>query len=101
MTRRELDADARCSGDHVLVGHHEPMRIDDDPGTKRGPAALVFVAEPGIAIELVASNQLSNLLRREADIAVRHVRPEQQVGRAAFGFAIACLRMVLRYVPPR
>jgi DNA-binding transcriptional LysR family regulator len=33
--------------------------------------------EPGIAIELVASNQLTNLLRREADIAVRMVRPEQ------------------------
>jgi DNA-binding transcriptional LysR family regulator len=35
-------------------------------------------AEPGIQIELVASNALSNLLRREADIAVRMVRPVQQ-----------------------
>ena len=34
-------------------------------------------AEPGIAVELVASNQISNLLRREADIAVRMVRPAQ------------------------
>ena len=34
-------------------------------------------AEPGIAIELVATNQLTNLLRREADIAVRMVRPVQ------------------------
>jgi DNA-binding transcriptional LysR family regulator len=34
-------------------------------------------AEPGIAIELVATNQLTNLLRREADIAVRMVRPAQ------------------------
>ena len=34
-------------------------------------------AEPGIAVELVASNQLTNLLRREADIAVRMVRPQQ------------------------
>ncbi len=33
--------------------------------------------EPGIQLELIASNQLSNLLRREADIAVRMVRPEQ------------------------
>jgi DNA-binding transcriptional LysR family regulator len=32
---------------------------------------------PGIAVELVSSNQVSNLLRREADIAVRMVRPEQ------------------------
>lgn len=34
-------------------------------------------AEPGIQAELVASNALSNLLRREADIAVRMVRPHQ------------------------
>lgn len=34
-------------------------------------------AEPGIEVELVASNQISNLLQREADIAVRMVRPIQ------------------------
>jgi DNA-binding transcriptional LysR family regulator len=34
-------------------------------------------AEPGIQVELVASNTLANLLRREADIAVRMVRPAQ------------------------
>jgi DNA-binding transcriptional LysR family regulator len=33
--------------------------------------------EPGIAIEVISSNALSDLLRREADIAVRHVKPEQ------------------------
>jgi len=43
------------------------------------PPVLVALqaAEPGIAIELVASNEISNLLRREADIAVRMVRPAQ------------------------
>ncbi len=40
--------------------------------------ARLALAEPGITVELVASNQLTNLLRREADIAVRMVRPEQQ-----------------------
>jgi DNA-binding transcriptional LysR family regulator len=34
-------------------------------------------AHPEIAVHVVASNQLSDLLRREADIAIRHVRPEQ------------------------
>ncbi len=34
-------------------------------------------AEPGIQVELAASNALANLLRREADIAVRMVRPAQ------------------------
>lgn len=33
--------------------------------------------EPGIAIEIIASNALSDLQRREADIAIRHVKPEQ------------------------
>jgi len=32
-------------------------------------------AEPGIDVELVASNAITNLLRREADIAVRMARP--------------------------
>ena len=43
------------------------------------PPVLVQLqqAEPGIQVELVASNQLSNLLRREADISVRMVRPAQ------------------------
>jgi DNA-binding transcriptional LysR family regulator len=33
--------------------------------------------EPGITIEVISSDALSDLLRREADIAVRHVKPEQ------------------------
>jgi DNA-binding transcriptional LysR family regulator len=34
-------------------------------------------AHPGVAIELALSNRLSDLLRHEADIAVRMVRPQQ------------------------
>jgi DNA-binding transcriptional LysR family regulator len=33
--------------------------------------------EPTIAVEVIASDALSDLLRREADIAVRHVKPDQ------------------------
>ena len=39
--------------------------------------AELAAAEPAIQIELLASNALDNLLRREADIAVRMVRPLQ------------------------
>lgn len=39
--------------------------------------ARMRLALPDIQVELVSSNQVSNLLRREADIAVRMVRPEQ------------------------
>jgi DNA-binding transcriptional LysR family regulator len=33
--------------------------------------------EPGIVIEVISTDALSDLLRREADIAIRHVKPEQ------------------------
>ncbi len=42
-----------------------------------GVIARLQRAHPAIEIELVASNELTNLLRREADIAVRMVRPAQ------------------------
>ncbi len=35
-------------------------------------------AEPGIEIEIAASNQVENLLRRDADVAIRMVQPTQQ-----------------------
>ena len=43
------------------------------------PALLANMRQklPDIQVELVSSNQVSNLLRREADIAVRMVRPAQ------------------------
>ncbi|MBO6724147.1 MAG: LysR family transcriptional regulator [Rhizobiaceae bacterium] len=34
-------------------------------------------SEPGIEVEIVASNQVGNLLRRDADIAIRMVAPAQ------------------------
>ena len=32
---------------------------------------------PGISVELVPTNEMSDLTRRDADIAIRHSRPEQ------------------------
>ncbi len=57
------------------------------------PQLLVQMRQelPDIQIELVSSNLVSNLLRREADIAVRMVRPEQgtlvarKIGNVALG----------------
>lgn len=34
-------------------------------------------AVPGVVLEIIASNTLTDLTRREADIAIRHARPEQ------------------------
>jgi DNA-binding transcriptional LysR family regulator len=39
--------------------------------------AQMRTALPEVQVELVASNQVSNLLRREADIALRMVQPDQ------------------------
>jgi DNA-binding transcriptional LysR family regulator len=39
--------------------------------------AQLALAYPDIQIEIVASNQISNLLEREADIAIRMIRPTQ------------------------
>lgn len=43
------------------------------------PKILLHIrqAAPGILVEVVASDGCSDLQRREADIAIRHVRPEQ------------------------
>ena len=42
-----------------------------------GIIALLRDEAPGIEVEVVSSNAISDLLRRDADIALRHVRPEQ------------------------
>ena len=40
--------------------------------------AKLKTAAPGIEIEVFAVNSISDLMRREADIAIRHVRPDQE-----------------------
>ena len=61
---------------------------------------------PDVQVELVSSNQVSNLLRREADIAVRMVRPQQgtllakKIGDVAIG-AYAHRHYLARHSPIR
>ena len=72
------------------------------------PGALLRLREtaPGIVVDLVTSDALSDLRRREADIAVRHVRPDQPdlIGRwlrdATAGF-YASSAWVARHGHPR
>ena len=49
-------------------------------GTVHHPAILTKLrrAHPSLALELVLSNALDDLLQRKADVAIRMVRPEQQ-----------------------
>jgi DNA-binding transcriptional LysR family regulator len=103
---------------HELTAHAQAMasasealrraattRQDVIAGVVRLAASVVIGAEvlppiladfrqqhPGIVIELSLSNQTEDLLRRDADIAIRMVRPTQQalvarqVGKIAVGF---------------
>lgn len=62
--------------------------------------------EPGIAIEVIPSNAFSDLLRREADIAIRHAKPEQpeliaQLIREATAFFYASEDWVKAHGHPR
>jgi len=65
------------------------------------------LALPGIQIELVSSNQVSNLLRREADIAIRMLRPDQaslvarKLGEVALGAFAHRNYLARRGVPVR
>ena len=46
-------------------------------GTLPAILAPLRQSSPGIRVRIVSSNDIQNLLQREADIAIRHVRPEQ------------------------
>jgi DNA-binding transcriptional LysR family regulator len=84
------EAARRMQGGAELLGRSLARTREATTGTVRITTSTVAAAwllppvladlqraEPDIQIELVASNTLSNLLRREADIAVRMVRPTQ------------------------
>lgn len=72
MSRLLSRAQAQTAGT-VRITSSEPVAFQLMPRV----LAAMRQALPDIQVELVASNQVSNLLRREADIAVRMVRPDQ------------------------
>jgi len=61
-----LAGTVRIAASEVVAAHVLPPII-----------ARLIAEEPGLEIEITASNRVENLLRRDADIAVRMVRPEQ------------------------
>ena len=64
--------------------------------------ARLGIEEPGIEVEVVASNQVENLLRRDADIAIRMVRPVQNelVARKVTDIPL-CLAAAITYLDRR
>lgn len=72
LARSVVDADRATAGT-VRITASQPVACFVLPSL----LAQMRVTLPEVQIELVASNSVSNLLRREADIAVRMVSPEQ------------------------
>ena len=68
-----------ASGRSQAVGGVVSVSATDVVATHLLPPILqrLRAQAPGIAVEVISSNALSDLQRREADIAIRHVQPEQ------------------------
>ncbi len=68
-----------ASGQSQSIAGHVRITATDIIAMHLLPPALRRLQElaPGIEVEIVASNDLRDLRRREADIAIRHARPEQ------------------------
>ncbi len=68
-----------ASGQSQAIEGHVRITATNMMATYHLPAVLKRLREtaPGIEVDVVASNEVRDLKRREADIAIRHVRPEQ------------------------
>ncbi len=68
-----------ASGQSQTVEGRVSITASDIMATYFLPDAIKELRDiaPGIEIELVVANEISDLQRREADIAIRHIRPEQ------------------------
>jgi DNA-binding transcriptional LysR family regulator len=72
LARNVMGADLGASGT-VRITASQPVSCYVLPPL----LAQMRLSLPDVQVELVASNEVSNLLRREADIAVRMIQPEQ------------------------
>ncbi len=61
-----LEGTVRITASEVMSAHHLPAIL-----------TRLLDAEPGVEVELVSNDGADNLLRREADIAIRMYRPTQ------------------------
>ncbi|MEO0495986.1 MAG: LysR family transcriptional regulator [Pseudomonadota bacterium] len=85
LTHVRAMTDAASQISRVAAGQNQSVegivRItsSDAMATHALPRCLINLRTlyPGIQIELVPSNELSDLTRRDADIAIRHIRPQQ------------------------
>ena len=67
-----------ATGQSETVSGHVVLTMTDLAATHFLPPVLkrLEIDAPNLRIEVVTSNQISDLMRREADIAIRHTRPQ-------------------------
>ena len=67
-----------ATGRSELIDGHVSITATSTFATRHLPAVVERVRHraPGIELEIIAANESLDLLRREADIAIRHARPE-------------------------
>ncbi|MGI9305280.1 MAG: LysR family transcriptional regulator [Gammaproteobacteria bacterium] len=68
-----------ASGQSQAIEGHVSITATDMTATYLLPPVLMQLRDeaPNINVELIPSNDVRDLIKREADIAIRHVRPEQ------------------------
>jgi DNA-binding transcriptional LysR family regulator len=68
-----------ASGQSQTIEGHVSITATPIMASYHLPAMLKRIREdaPGIVMEIIAANEVRDLTRREADIAIRHARPEQ------------------------
>ncbi len=68
-----------ASGQSQVIDGHVSITATDMTATYLLPPVLAQLRDkaPNIDVELIPSNDVRDLIKREADIAIRHVRPEQ------------------------
>ncbi len=69
-----------ASGQSQTIEGHVSITATDTTATYLLPPVIAEIAQaaPNINVELIASNDRRDLTRREADIAIRNARPQQQ-----------------------
>ena len=92
---RDMQGSVRVSASQIVAVHLLP-----------GLLGALRQQLPGVTVDIVASNRMSNLLRREADIAIRMARPQQasllarRIGRVDIG-VYASAEYLRRHPAPR
>jgi DNA-binding transcriptional LysR family regulator len=101
--RRTADAERGAVAGTVRISASEVVAAERLPPVLAG----IRARHPGLALEVVASNVVEDLLRRDADIAVRMVDPVQEalvarrIGRVELGLHATPAYLARRGVPAR